>query len=144
MGQVAKALGLGSEFEFKGQSYKLSPWSYKIQGHYERYLESEAVKVLQRLRPYLSDQEYKDQLGDVRRDIVNGEYTFGSESVAKTMTSLPHLKQLLFLMLLENHPEIKKDLVEEMIQEELDRVLETMSQANADPTLLTPTPAPPS
>ncbi len=143
MGQVSKALGAGSEFEFQGHTYIISPWSYAIQASYERYLEAEAVRALQRLRPHLSDEDYKAQLTDIRRDIVNGEYTFGSEAVAKTMTVLTHLKQLLFLMLQVNHPDIKKDLVDQMVQEELDKVMQSMAEANSDPTVGLATTTPP-
>lgn len=144
MGQIAKALGLGSEFEFQGQTYRLSPWSFKIQSEFELYLEGQAVKAVHRMRPHLSDEEYREQLDSVRRDIVRGEYTFGSESVAKAYTATPHMKYLLFLMLRDNHPDIKKDLVDQIVEERFEEAIAAMALANADPTTspAAPTPAP--
>ena len=145
MGQIARALGLGSKFEHRGHTYTVAPWTYEVQGEMELYLEAEAVKALRRLRTagVLSEEEFQTQLKETRRDIVNGEYTFGSESVARALTSLKHLKHLLFLQLRPNHPEMTPALASEIVDDAFEKAMEAVNQANADPTTPPGSQAPP-
>lgn len=134
MGDVNRAIGGGSELEFEGKVYKLSPWTYKIQASYERYLEKEAFESLKRLKAYLTTEEYMSQLNRLQQDITVGVYSFGSDQVAKSFTSIPHIKQILFLMIKENHPEITKDLVDKIADKKFDEIMMKLGEANADPT----------
>lgn len=146
MGMVSAALGSPVDLVYDGKTYKLSPWSYDIQSSYERYLEGEAVAALKRLRPYLTEDEYREQLSETRRDVGAGLYTFGSDIVAKAIWAKPHFKHLVWLCLQKNHPEATKDLVSKMVDDQLDEVFAKMNEANADPSVpptTTPTPAGP-
>lgn len=134
MGLVAKALGAGSEFTFRGETYRLSPWSFKIQAEFETYLEEQAVRSIRKFQKLLPKDEYESALQRVLRDITAGVYTFGSEVVQDSLRSLPHLTHLTWLMLREAHPKLPKTLVAEMYQEQLDELMQAVSEANADPT----------
>jgi hypothetical protein len=135
MGLVAKALGAGSEFTFRGETYRLSPWSFKIQGDYETYLEEQAVRSIRRFQKIFPKDEYESALQRVLRDVTAGVYTFGSEVVQDSLRSLPHLTHLTWLMLREHHPKVTKSLVEEMYREQLEELMLAVSEANADPTV---------
>ncbi|HYE78140.1 MAG TPA: hypothetical protein VEI97_09145 [bacterium] len=138
MGQVAKALGAGSTIEFRGETYKLSPWSYAIQSQFEEYLEDHALKVVRRLARSLPEAEAQVLMKQTVRDVSSGVYTFGGEAVQEALKSVPHLIHLTWLMLKANHPRVPKALVEDMYREELERVLEAVTLANADPSSPTP------
>lgn len=134
MGDINRALGGGSEFEYKDKKYKLSPWDYRTQASYERYLEGEAFKALKRLKPLLSADDYKEQLNMYQKDVAIGVYTFGSEYVVKSWQFLPNFKHLVFLMLQKNHPELTGDDVSKMIDEMYEDIVVKVTEANADPT----------
>jgi hypothetical protein len=134
MGMVSKVLGLGAELEFEGKKYVLAPWSYKIQGQFERYLEDEAYQVVLRLCRHLSPEEKKEQLAILARDIAAGTYSFGSEAVSKAMYSLKHFGKLLLLCLKPNHPEADEELVHKILQDGLETVMAKMAEANVDPS----------
>lgn len=140
MGEINTALGGGSEFEYEGKVYKISPWSYKIQGEFERYLEREAYQSLSRLRSLIGEEDYKDQLNRLNRDITGGVYSFGSDVVARALSNTKHLTYLLFLQLKPSHRDITLEKVDEMVKKQLEEIVLKMGEANADPTQ-TPTEA---
>jgi hypothetical protein len=133
MGDVAQALAIGARIEYQGKTYTISPWTYKIQGQYERYLEQEAIKAARRISAVLPADEGELVLKAALRDVAAGAYTFGSPLVGQSLQSLKHLKQLLLMMLLENHPEATMDLVEGLVKDKLAEVMESMTRVNDDP-----------
>lgn len=144
MGQISQALGLGSQFEFGGKTYTIAPWGYEIQGLFERYLEAEAVKAARRMAQYLSDEEKRQLLADVNRDIASGVYTFGSDLVSKAIFgSLQHFEQLLYLCLRPNHPDVTPAVVKEIVLAQMEDVWQKMMEANTDPTRTPARPATP-
>lgn len=134
MGKVAAALGMGTTIDFEGKTYKLSPWTYKIQGEFERYLEDHLYQVYKRMAPLMTPQERLVELGKIRQEVVSGQYTFGSEVVAQALTSLPHLTHLLYLMIRVAHPEVDKELVGRIVDAQMEEVMAKMAEANADPS----------
>lgn len=138
MSSIAAALGVGPTFDYQGTAYRLSPWTYKIQAEFERYLEDQALRTVKRMRPYCNDVEYRDLLSAVSRDIASGYYNFGGEAVNRAMGTITHLKTLLLLCLKPNHPTISPEIVDGIVQEKLDEVMAKMSEANADPNRTAP------
>ncbi len=134
MGDVNRALGGGSELEFEGTTYTISPWTYDVQAQYERYLEKMAFTTLKKSKPYLTDEEWNEQLKLLNQDITIGIYSFGSDKCLKSMSALPHLKHLVWLLLLPNHKEIKKDVADKIVDKALGELMEKMALANQDPT----------
>lgn len=137
MGQINRALGGGSQLEHNGEVYTLSPWSYDIQSRYERYLESEAMKVVKRME--LDPEEKRDLIRQVQKDIATGLYSFGNELVQESMKCVRHLTHLLWLMLLPNHPNATLSLAQEVVNTQLGELMEKVAEANsAGPTAATP------
>jgi len=133
MAEISKALGLGSTFEHQGKSYTCSPWTYKIQGEFERYLEEYAVKAAKRMRQYLTQQEYGDLIAQTQKDIAEGYYAFGNGPCMRAMQTLTHFKKILHLCLSVNHPEIEMETVDELVQNRLEEMMEKVGEANQDP-----------
>ncbi len=134
MGDTNKALGGGSQLEFDGKTYTVSPWTYDIQKKFEQYMEKEAFASLKRMRPNLNDEEWRDQLSLLNENITIGVYSFTSGRVAKALTHIPHQKYLLYLCLVPNHPDVTRETAGKMIDKILDDVFIAMGDANADPT----------
>jgi len=133
MAEISRALGLGSSFEHDGKTYTCSPWTYKIQGEFERYLEDHAVRIAKRMRQYLTAEEYSDLIAKTQKDIAEGYYAFGSPPCMRAMQTLTHFKKILFLCLTPNHPEIEINIVDELVQSRLEEMMNKVGEANNDP-----------
>lgn len=134
MGDVNRAFGGGSEIEYEGKTYTLSPWTYKIQGAYERHLENKAFESLKKLKNLISADDYHEQLKRYQQDVAIGVYSFGSDYVFKSWQYLPNFKHLVFLMMQPNHPEVTKEFVDQMIDKQYEEIVMKVGEANADPT----------
>jgi len=134
MGLISKTLGQGVEFDFEGKSYKLPPWTYKIQGVYERYLEKEAVEAAKRMASYLAAEQARKLLQDVNRDIAAGVYTFGGEEVRLSFDCPKHVTQLLWIMLQQEDPTIPYATAQRMVEQDIQEIFDQIAAANADPT----------
>jgi hypothetical protein len=133
MAEISKALGLGSTFEHNGVKYTCSPWTYKIQGDFEKYLEDTAVKTAKRMRQYLTQTEYAELIAQTQKDIAEGYYAFGSAPCMRAMQTLTHFKKILHICLLPNHPEIEIDTIDDLVQTRLEEMMEKVGEANTDP-----------
>lgn len=134
MGEHAKALGLGAQFEWQGQTWHLSPWSFGIQGQYEKYLEDQAIQAVRRQSRYLSAEEYQDLLQKTIQDIAAGVYSFGSKVVQESLKSLNNFQHIVLLCLKKNHPKVTKEEVQDIVKEMGEELMEKMTMANSDPT----------
>lgn len=138
MGKVSTALGLGTSLEYDGQTYNISPWTYRIQGEFEKYMERKAVETFKLLSECMTPEERAVELAALRREIVSGEYSFGSDTIARALNSVGHLTYLFYLMLKPNHPEMTVDKAGEIVSSNLGEMMDKIAEANADP-LKTPT-----
>jgi len=141
MAEISKALGLGSSFEFNGTTYTCSPWTYKIQGEFEKYLEDHAMRTAKKMRQYLTEAEYSDLISKTHKDIAEGYYAFGSEPCMRAMQTLTHFKKILHLCLQPKHPDIDMGTVEQLVQNRLEEMMAKVGEANADPNPNGPTEA---
>ncbi len=132
MGQVSSALGLGSQIDYQGQTYNLSPWTYEIQGQFELYLQEHAMKSAKQLGKYLDPVEAKNLILETKRDIDVGEYSFGGTLLARAVSSVQHLPYLTWLMIRKNHKEVKLELVKQMFKEDFERILDKVNEANSE------------
>lgn len=133
MAEISKSLGLGSVFEHDGKTYTCSPWTFRIQGEFERYLEDNAIQKVKLMKPNLTDDEYKNLITSVHKDIASGQYSFGSELVSKAISTLVHFRVLFFLCLRVNHPEVNMAFVDDLLKSRLEEMMEKVSEANSDP-----------
>lgn len=133
MAEISKSLGLGSVFEHEGKTYTCSPWTFRIQGEFERYLEDNAIQKVKLMKPNLTEEEYKSLVASVHKDIASGQYSFGSETVSKAISTLVHFRVLFFLCLRVNHPEVNMQFVDELLKNRLEEMMEKVSEANHDP-----------
>jgi hypothetical protein len=133
MAEISRALGLGSSFEHKGKTYTCSPWTYKIQGEFERYLEEYAIRTAKRMRQFLTQDEYSDLVAKTQKDIAEGYYAFGSPPCMRAMQTLTHFKKILHLCLSPNHPDIEMETVDELVQNRLEEMMSKVGEANQDP-----------
>ncbi len=134
MGQTSRTLGQGTSFEFEGNTYTMSPWTYEIQGRFEQHLEDEATRVALRQGKLMAPEERADLLERVNSKIVAGKYTFGSDTVLEALQSPRHAAVLLLLCLQPNHPNVGLDIAKSMVKKDWEQVIARMNEANADPT----------
>lgn len=140
MGEISKALATPVTFQYKSQTYQLSPWNFGILGEFEVYLQDEALRNLKKMRKVLTEDEFVKLASETRKDIDKGSYTFGGPLVQEALGSFKHFGYLVFLCLRDNHPEINYPWVLELLQEEGEMVAQKMTEANSDPNRKTPAP----
>ncbi len=143
MGAVSLALGAGSTFDFEGRVYHLAPWTFEVQGEFEKYLEREAVAACQRISTFLPADSAEKALSLLLRDIAAGIYTFGTDTVGKALESNKHSRYLVWLMFRAqpNQTDVTRELVDRMFKEKLKELMTAAKLANADPNETGPTEA---
>jgi len=142
VGATARALGMGAQFEFGDKTYTLSGWTEYVKGQYEQYLERFAIRKAKQLREYFSPTELADTdpLDGARRDVTSGVYSFGQKAFRDSLGSVNHLKHAIYLQIEQNHPEVKKELVDRMFNEVMQDVVSAYMEADSDPNGKTPAP----
>lgn len=130
MGAVAQALAQPVPFEFEGKSYQVSPWTFEIQGLFERYLEREAIAACDRNARYLSPEMHQRVLQGVLQDIGSQQYTWGTERVGKALDSAKNVKYIFWLCLKKFDQSVTQDLVERMSKEHYIDMVRSMNLAN--------------
>jgi len=133
VGEMAKALGMPSEVEFRGVVYKMQPWTNEVMAQFESWLERRAWQAYDRAKKNMSPGEAREMRTDLLAAISAGDYSFGSAAVAEALQSKPGIAHMLYLLLSQNKG-VTPDLVEEMVAEDMDRMLQAMDTANAGDT----------
>lgn len=125
MGFLSKALGMGSTFEHKGQTYRMSGLSLGIQAQFELYYEGVVIAKAKSLRSHFTPAELADAdpVAAVVRDISAGMYTFGSRACSEALKLPQHITYLMYLMIHENHPEVTFARVQEMFSDNFDAAI---------------------
>ena len=134
MGEISRALAQGTEFTFDNRTYVLSPWTYEIQGKFERYIEGQAIDAARRLGARCTPEERKEMMAQVSRDVVAGLYTFGSSLVLESLQVPQHVQYLFFLGLKKNHPELTQEFAKKVFEADPALVYQKINEAAADPT----------
>lgn len=140
MGAVASSLGEPALYTFDGKDYKVSPFTFEIQAHFERYLEKKALEAYHRVSGLMSPEDAEKALRGIMADISAGAYTFGTPLVGKALEAPQHVRYAFFLCLKKNHPEgaVNQELVARMYKEDYAGMIGAMNRANADPNRPTP------
>ena len=140
MGDVARALAVGPDIDFEGRTYTLSPLTYELQAKFEVWLERRAVQAVERQKPYLADDDFRERSARVFVDIAAGVYSFGSPASVQAAGTLPGLKELMRLSLSKKHPDVDAAFVDRLVEAKQKEVGEAFQRANAGPL---PSPPPP-
>lgn len=139
---VSKVLGKGVPFIFGEKTYTLSPLTYSDQALFERWLEDRAFAALERRRSTLPDDEYKLHYNNLVGSVAMGDFAFGGLACAKIAKTVPGLKELFFLSVVKNHPEVTRQTVDEIFDKKAEEASMSLTGANSDPKAQTPeTPA---
>lgn len=138
MGDIARALGTPSEFQYQGRVYKISPWTYGILGEFEVYLQDCALRTMKRMKKFLDTEDYAALAAKTRQEIDIGLYTFGSKRVQEALDSHIHFAYLVMLCLRENHPDVTLPWVQQLLRDEGEMIASKVAEANSDPNQKTP------
>jgi hypothetical protein len=99
--EVAKALALPAEFEWRGKQFKLSPVTLEIEAYFAAALERRTAEGLARNREALGEDVYADAVRQFNDDVTCGEYEWGGRVGAKARASAAGTRELVFLCLAE-------------------------------------------
>lgn len=137
MSELARALGMEEEIEYKGKKYKLAPLHIEIVALYEKWLRNRDYEMLQQDKSLYKQDEYQEQMRAIRRDAAAGVYSLFGDVGQKSLKSIDGIKYMTYLRLHYCEREITEDFVEEMLTDEfenaLQRIQEKAAMMDADP-----------
>ncbi len=139
MGSTAIGLGLPSEHQYKGKTYKISPINYEMQAIFETWVQKRAWDAID--RSPVTHEVKREMRTDLVSAIAGGEYDFGSQVMADASASIDGRSQLLYLMMKPNHandPEVTPQFCQQICEEELEQIIMKMNEVTFDPNLTTP------
>jgi hypothetical protein len=133
MGEAAQALGVGHSIVFEGKTYTISPFNMDMAAMFEVWLEDEAYRKVEIRKPFLAPDEYERRHKQVGELVASMAFSFGSEGFQKAMESLPGKKQMFLYMLMPNHPDISKEFVDRMFNQNLNEIIARLMAMNTSP-----------
>jgi hypothetical protein len=104
MSEVAKALALPAEFEWRGKQFKLSPVTLEIEAYFAAALEKRRAEGLARNRDALGEAAYEDSLRLFADDMTCGEFEWGGRVAARARAAAAGTRELIFLCITECQP----------------------------------------
>jgi hypothetical protein len=99
--EVARALALPAEFEWRKKQYKLSPVTLEIEAYFAAALERRTAEGLARNREALGEEAYDAALRQFSDDVTCGEYEWGGRVAAKARASAAGTRELIYLCVKE-------------------------------------------
>lgn len=113
------ALGLGPEFTFEGQTYKLAPLQIQHYAQFSAWLERRAFEAVERAQAVLAPAAFDAALARVTRDCATGVYDYGTDTYAAAVVSPPGFKRLLLYALQVHQPQLDEEFVERLVAAKL-------------------------
>lgn len=146
MASMAGLMGVPVDFEFEGTVYKVAPRTLELEGYFERWLEDQGLKAIQRHRSTFSADEYQLQMDGWRRDCSAGDvYAYDGEISRRSRRSVAGVKYLAFLQLGAMNKGVDMHLIDRIDKDAAatERLLEAMARASGEYVEPVPQPAPP-
>lgn len=94
-----RILGTPVPVTINGKEYLIPPWTLAQEGQFAAWVEARSRARLQARRKDLGEDEYREQMDGLRRDVDAGLYEWGSKIVVGAWSSMPGGKHLLYLTL---------------------------------------------
>ena len=127
MSELADVLGVGPQLEFRGKVYQFTALDLADIARLETWLERMAWEGLERNAKHVPDWLYRDAVRQVTQDTAAQQYSFGTETFQKAMSTIAGVKQKALLSLRHEHPEADDELVDEMFKEVPQQVARTLA-----------------
>lgn len=140
MGDMMRANGVASTYEWRGKTYKVSGYGPGIELEFEDYLEKRAWDTYRRAARYLPPDDAAGIRADTARDITAGVYRVGGMATSKAMECREHLT-FLWWCLLQEHNDVTLAMAREMISDKYAEIISQINASVADPTRPEATPA---
>jgi hypothetical protein len=126
--------------EFEGVAYRVTRQNFKTEAMYEEFLERRALEGLQRQRRLLGEDGYQKALGIWMEKVASGDWSWGREAMALSLPSPECLKELLFLVVCQEHKEMNRTLWERLWPEKAEELARSWQEV-IGPNPTTPPPA---
>lgn len=110
--------------ELNGKEYKIHAWTDKLRARYTRWAHEYVVKKLRSLRELFTPAEYEAQMSGLRRDILNGEYSFGRASLNSLTLTEDGLRALVTVLL--NNDLVTDEEIEALVRERGEQILDQL------------------
>lgn len=115
MGDISRALAEPITHTIGGKAYKFAPWSKRLQGQFEDWLEALAFDAAARRRRQLGEEKYDSLLARINEAIVGGTYAITGQIAQKKLRTDEGLVRLLCIVLGPYQPDMSEDDVRSML-----------------------------
>lgn len=135
---LADILGVSDELTYDGKVYKLSELSLEGRAKFSRWLERRARDEAIRGSANLPSDQQDRYLRVVSRDIAAGVYEFGGEVSVAALREPAGRRYIVYLSLLENHPDADEELAEKLIENRMREIAAILKKGveESDPKVL--------
>lgn len=120
--------------EHKGRVYNFHQWTDALRARYLQWAKSYAMRTLRALQRegVFSPAEYQEAFNGLRRDLVNGEYSFGKPAIQSLISTDEGMHILVRVLL--NDDSIQDDEIKQLIEDRPAEVLAILEQFSAPPS----------
>lgn len=118
MSEIASTLGLPVSFPFEGRDLKVSARDLTTEGLFSRWLEGQALRAIQRHEADLGPAVFAAQMDSWQRACAAGVYDWGMQPSLFAMCGPSGQKEMAYLQLLKENPEIDRELVERLYDDD--------------------------
>lgn len=115
MTELRLALGDNGTIEYEGVVYQTGTTSVEVMAEWEDWLASESLDRLIRINRNRPNGEMK-AIKAIAEASAEGVFDFYGESSEKRINTPSGLKQLFFFRIRQNHPQVLKKTINEMIE----------------------------
>lgn len=104
-----QALAHGFPVSISGAEWTFSPLTQDDRGALETLVRRLAFEALKDLRDVFGEQEFREQVAALRKDIARGHYNAGGDAYRDTETNEYFVVEVVFLSLRHRHPDMTRD-----------------------------------
>ena len=140
MGELSKLLEQEETITHNGVTYKLSPLTLERQAEFEQWLENRAWESLERRRIRMPQHAFDAEAGRIFRDVAADMYGFFSDCARNAMAEPlgKGNRQLIYLRIKANHPDVTEGLVFEIVEKQGEELLRKIRTMDHDPNSQAP------
>lgn len=127
MSFIAQALGMAESIEYKGKTLKIAPLTMEVLGEWEMFLKKRAWDELQKMRKFMSPDEYHKRADGLVVAMGTGAFEFMGRASSEAQENMltPTGRRLLLIRLQAGNQ--GETITDAMVQEILETMLEEVA-----------------
>lgn len=117
--------------ELNGRTYHIHAWTDALRAKFTRWAHKYVLDRLRKLRDSLTPAEYTQQFNQLTADIVDGEYDFGGNRLARLTETDDGVRVLVTVLL--NEDLVTDEEIDALIINRMSEIFAALRQLNPEP-----------